>query len=429
GEGHDPGRAGLFPISGTDEAVVEAQRAPAPAGPPPPPPPPTVDPYADMAPPEPEAAPAPMQAPPLLVAAPEPGLDPVAAPPPASPPALPDETDLGDRAAEAAARTQDAAARAAATAKDVGSVAAEHLATAGQNVSEASRTLATRRSKGVRNTPNRRRLRVELAVFSIELQAWENRTGGRQPWMDAADTLTLGAADAVRQHETIEAWSLLWAAQREAMDGMRDEELLAEGETAVREARYLLGNQHADELAKTVHAIGDDDPPPVAARVRNVRNVLDRQRIEVYRRLREEGRRLSGLSVLIIAFLVAAGLAVGFGVVDGGEGEALGGLDDFLAVAGFGACGAVISMLIPWASTTNRPAVLDFVNPIDLTVLRVATGAALAVALVAVLQVVELSDIVGSQAYPWAFVAGFGERTIDKRLHAVDAAARDTEAG
>jgi hypothetical protein len=411
-EGSDPARTGLFPdpyaeVPAAPVDPVEPPMAPTMAAVPAPEPPPAPGPH--------------------LAAAPEPVpaferlADPVAAPP--------EHADVGDRAAEAAARAQAAAAQAATTAKELGATAGAGLATAGQNVSEASRTLAKRRSKGVRNTPNRRRLRVELAVFSIELQAWENRLGDRRPWMDAADTLTLGAAEAVKNHETIEAWSLLWAAQREAMDGMRDEELLAEGETAVREARYLLGNQQADEMAKTVHAIGDEDPPPVAARVRNVRNVLDRHRIEVYRRLREEGRRLSGLGILVIGFLVAAGLAVGLDVVDGGSGEALGSLDDFLAVVGFGACGAVLSMLIPWASANNRPAILDFVNPIDLTVLRVATGAALAVALVAVMQVVELSDIVGSQAYPWAFVAGFGERLIDKRLLAVDAAARDTEAG
>jgi L-alanine-DL-glutamate epimerase-like enolase superfamily enzyme len=135
------------------------------------------------------------------------------------------------------------------------------------------------------------------------------------------------------------------------------------------------------------------------------------------------------LSLLVIAFLVGAGLAVGTDVVDGGSGEALGSLDDFFAVIGFGACGAVVSMLVPWSGSSNRPAILDFVNPTDLTVLRVATGAALALALLVVLQVTDLTEVVGPQAYPWAFAAGFGERIIDKRLDAVDAAARDMEAG
>lgn len=333
-------------------------------------------------------------------------------------------------AGEAAERAGEAADRAADLARQVGADAWQGAQRAGRGVADATGSLLRSRWWRVRNTPNRRRLRSEVGVFATRLEGTERRIGQRAPWMDAADALTVGAARALKDQETIEGWSLLWAAEREGLDGLRREELVSEGEAAVAEARYVLAPEQAEGVALRVGRLDDTVlTSEMRAQVRGARDLLDRLRGEVYRRLREEGRRLSGLAVLVVAFLVAAGLAVGLGVTEGEAGEVLDSMSEFLSVAGIGACGAVLSMLVPWRLSANRPALVDFVNPTDLVALRIGTGAAMAVAVLVVLQAGDLSGLTGAQAYPWAFAAGFGERLIDKRLASVDESARDLEAG
>ena len=65
---------------------------------------------------------------------------------------------------------------------------------------------------------------------------------------------------------------------------------------------------------------------------------------------------------------------------------------------------------------------LDFLNPLDVTFLRVVMGVGVALALVTVLQS-DLQaglDLGGVKAYPWAIAAGFSERLLDKRMLAID---------
>jgi hypothetical protein len=310
-----------------------------------------------------------------------------------------------------------------------GRVALDMASGAGRALGGVAADLARSRRWMVRDTPNGDRLRAEITQFTAGLPGLVSRSRRGAAWTQTSEVLAVGAAEALGRGDAMESWSLLWAAEREAIDGLRPEEVRASAVATVDAARGLLEPGAVTAAKKEIAGI-DDVPTRVArAKLREARLLVDRLSMDVYRRLHHEARRISAFAVLTVVFLAAGAAATLAGIPSGDDGGALSGASAYLTVVTFGAAGAVLSLVLPWREKTSRPALLDFVNPLDLMVLRIAMGAAIALIFVAVLQagVQSVVQIEGSQAYPWALAAGFSERLLDRRLAALDAEARDLD--
>jgi len=333
----------------------------------------------------------------------------------------------GDEAAAAA----DPAAPAESTVNPTAQAAMNMAAGAGAALKGVANDLARSRRWMVRDTPNGNRLRADIARFAAELPGLVNRAGkGSESWAPTAEALAVGAAEALGRGDNIEAWSLLWAGEREVIDGLRIEEVRATGVATLDGARSLLEPGAVTAVKKDLAGLEQASSRDARSKLREARLLVDRLSLEVYQRLHQEARRISGFSMLTVAFLLAGAVATLAGIPAGTDGDALSGASAYLTVVTFGAAGAVISLVLPWREKHARPALLDFVNPVDLMVLRIAMGAAFALIFVAVMQagVQGVVQIDGAQAYPWALAAGFSERLLDKRLEGLDAEARDLDA-
>lgn len=332
--------------------------------------------------------------------------------------------------AEEAEGEAGAGSTAAATAAAAGKVAMDVAAEAGRSLVGIANDLARSRRWMVRDTPNLDKLRTDLTRFAGELPGLVERGGDRaERWAPTAERLATDAAHALGRGSNLEAWSLLWASQREAIDGLRPEEVRAGAVETLDTARGLLEEGAVEVVEKEVEPVAEAKPAEARSHLREARLLVDRLVLDVYRRLHQEARRVSAFAMLLVAFLVAGALATFAGVPNGGDGDALSGAGPYLTVVAFGAAGALLSLILPWREKVARPALLDFVNPVDLMILRIATGSACALIVVAVLQadVQAVLDLSSTQAYPWALAAGFSERLVDRRLAVLDAEARDLD--
>jgi hypothetical protein len=310
-------------------------------------------------------------------------------------------------------------------------VAAQLATDAASSLKGVAANLARSRRWMVRDTPNGDRLRSDIARFVAELPGLTKRAGrGGESWAPTAEALAVGASEALGRGDNLEAWDMLWAGEREAIDGLRPEELRASAVTTLDRAKALLEPAVATAAEKEMAAIEQASPKDARTHLREGRLLVDRLSLEVFRRLHQEARRISGLSMLAVGFLLAGAVATLAGIPSSSAGGALSGASAYLTVITFGAAGAVISMILPWREQIARPVLVDFVNPVDLMVLRIALGAAFALIFVAVMQadVISVVQIEGAKAYPWALAAGFSERLIDRRLVSLDAEARDLDA-
>jgi hypothetical protein len=317
-----------------------------------------------------------------------------------------------------------------ATVNPTAQAAMNMAAGAASSLKNVANDLARSRRWMVRDTPNGNRLRADIARFAAELPGLVTRAGkGSQQWAPTAEALAVGAAEALGRGDNMEAWSLLWAGEREAIDGLRPEEVRAAGVATLDGARMLLEAGAVSVTKKELAGLDEASTRQARTKLREARLLVDRLSLDVYRRLHQEARRISAFSMLTVVFLLAGAAATLVGIPAGSDGDALSGASAYLTVVTFGAAGAVISLVLPWREEHARPALLDFVNPVDLMVLRIAMGAAFALIFVAVMQagVQGVVQIEGAQAYPWALAAGFCERLLDKRLAALDAEARDLD--
>lgn len=290
--------------------------------------------------------------------------------------------------------------------------------------------LARSRRWMVRDTPNGDRLRTEIARFAAVLPGLVERAPkSSEEWAPTAEALGVGAAEALARGDNLEAWDLLWTGQREAIDGLRPEEVRAAGTATLDAARGLLEPAAVTAAKKELAGVEEASVRDARSKVREARLLVDRLSLDVYRRLHQEARRISAFSMLTVLFLLAGAFATLVGIPAGSDGDALSGASAYLTVVTFGAAGAVISLVLPWREKRPRPALLDFVNAVDLMILRISMGAAFALIFVAVMQagVQDVVQIDGAQAYPWALAAGFSERLLDRRLEGLDAEARDLD--
>ena len=309
-------------------------------------------------------------------------------------------------------------------------VAAQMASDAASSMRNVAANLARSRRWMVRDTPNGDRLRTEIARFVAELPGVTRRAGkGGESWAPTAEALAVSASEALGRGDNLEAWDLLWAGEREAIDGLRPEEVRAASVTTLDRARALLEPGVVEAAEQELAPVEGSSPKEARTHLREGRLLVDRLSVEVYRRLHQEARRISGLSMLTVAFLLGGAVATLAGIPAAADGGALSGISAYLSVVVFGAAGAVISLILPWREKTQRPALLDFVNPVDLMVLRIALGAAFGLVFVAVMQAEVLSvvQIDGAKAYPWALAAGFSERLVDRRLASLDDEARDLD--
>jgi hypothetical protein len=310
-------------------------------------------------------------------------------------------------------------------------VAAQLATDAASSLKGVAANLARSRRWMVRDTPNGDRLRSDIARFVAELPGLTRRAGKQgEAWAPTAEALAVGASEALGRGDNLEAWDLLWAGEREAIDGLRPEEVRASSATTLDRAKALLEPAVATAAEKELAAIEKSTVKEARTHLREGRLLVDRLSLDVYRRLHQEARRISGLSMLAVGFLLAGAVATLAGIPSSSDGGALSGASAYLTVVTFGAAGAVISLILPWREKIARPVLVDFVNPVDLMVLRIALGAAFALIFVAVMQadVISVVQIEGAKAYPWALAAGFSERLIDRRLVSLDEEARDLDA-
>jgi len=355
---------------------------------------------------------------PELVAVEPPTDDPVPDEP------APDLAGPADEQPKEPAGAEDAATPSGRSAIDLATGASRRLSSVAANVARSRRWM-------VRDTPNTDRLRSDITQFTAELPGLVERAGGTGSlvWADTAEALAVGAAEALGRGDTLEAWSLLWAAEREAIDGLRPEEVRAAADATVDGAKALLEAHAVTATKKDLTGIESASVKTARGQLREARLFVDRLSLDVYRRLHPEARRISAFALLTVAFLVAGLGATLVGIPNGGDGDALSSAGRYLTVCTFGAAGAVLSLVLPWREQRPRPALLEFVNPVDLMVLRIAMGAAVALIFVALLQagVQEVVQVFGTQAYPWALAAGFSERLLDRRMASLDAEARDLD--
>jgi hypothetical protein len=326
--------------------------------------------------------------------------------------------------------SEQAATGSSPTAPGTAQVAAQLAADAASGLKNVASNLARSRRWMVRDTPNSDRLRSEISRLAAELPGLAKRAGrSGESWAPSAEALAIGASEALGRGDNLEAWDLLWAGEREAIDGLRPEEVRASAVTTLDRARALLEPAVAKAAEKELAPVESAPLKEARTHLREGRLLVDRLALEVFRHLHQEARRISGLSMLAVGFLLAGAVATLAGIPAAAGGDALSGASAYLTVVVFGAAGAVISMIVPWREKISRPVLVDFVNPVDLMVLRISLGAAFALIFVAVMQadVLSVVQIEGAKAYPWALAAGFSERLIDRRLVSLDQEARDLE--
>jgi hypothetical protein len=324
----------------------------------------------------------------------------------------------------------DQAASGVAAGASTAQVAAQMASDAASSLKLVAANLARSRRWMVRDTPNGDRLRTEISRFVAELPGLTRRAGkAGESWAPTAEALAVGASEALGRGDNLEAWDLLWAGEREAIDGLRPEEVRASAVTTHDRAKALLEPAAAKAADREMARIDEAPAKEARTHLREGRLLVDRLSLEVYRRLHQEARRISGLSMLTLAFLLGGAVATLAGIPAADDGGALSGASPYLSVVIFGAAGAVISMILPWREKTARPVLIDFVNQVDLMVLRISLGAAFALIFVAIMQadVLSVVQIDGAKAYPWALAAGFSERLIDRRLVSLDDEARDLD--
>jgi hypothetical protein len=279
-----------------------------------------------------------------------------------------------------------------------------------------------------RQTADEDHLRTEVNLFARDLESLTTRKGASgSPWAVAADGLLADAAQALASGEVAESWKLLLAARRRAYEGRTRDELTAEVRTVIADARAQLTAEEADAVAADLEAIGSRDRVDVLRiRLAAAREQIDRVVVARNERFRAAAKGLVNTGVLLAALLVGGALAAWWSTSLADEGEALRNLDNYLTIGALGAMGVALSLLLPLRRAAARPAVLEFLNPLDVTFLRVVLGVGVAIAVVTVLQS-DLQaglDLGGVKAYPWAIAAGFSERLLDRRLLALDEEAR-----
>lgn len=302
--------------------------------------------------------------------------------------------------------------------------AREQAREASRSLAVLSAKVASSRRGMARQTADLDRLRTEVNLFARELEVLTARKGaGGSGWAIATDGLLADSAQALAAGEATESWHLLLAAKRQAYDGRTRDELAAEVRSVIADARSVLSAGEARHIAEDLGSIKPKDRlDAVRVRLAAARRQIDEALVARQERYRVAARGLVNTGVLLGLILLGGAVAAWLSTSMADEGEALRNLDNYVTVAALGGMGVALSLLLPWHRNPTRPAVLDFVNPLDITFLRVVLGVGVAMAVVTVLQS-DLQaglDLGGVKAYPWAIAAGFSERLLDKRLLAID---------
>lgn len=302
--------------------------------------------------------------------------------------------------------------------------AREQAREASRSLAVLSAKVASSRRGMARQTADLDHLRTEINLFARELEVLTARKGAAGAgWAVATDGLLADSAQALASGEVTESWHLLLAAKRQAYDGRNRDELAAEVRSVVAAARATLSAAEARHLVDDLESIRPKDRlDTVRVRLAAARRQIDEVLVARQERYRVAAKGLVNTGVLLGLILFGGAVAAWLSTSLADEGEALRNLDNYVTVAALGGMGVALSLLLPWHRNPTRPAVLDFVNPLDITFLRVVLGVGVALAAVTVLQS-DLQaglDLGGVKAYPWAIVAGFSERLLDKRLLAID---------
>jgi len=291
-------------------------------------------------------------------------------------------------------------------------------------LADLSAKVANSRRGMARQTADEDRLRTEVNLFAHELEVLTARKGAAgSAWAVAADGLLADSAQALASGEVAESWKLLLAAKRRSYDGRNRDELTAEVRATIAAAAVELAEAEAAPIVADLGAITTKERlEAVRVRLAAAREQIDQAVVSRAERYRVAAKGLVNTGVLLAVILVGGALAAWASTSLADEGEALRNLDNYLTVAALGGMGVALSLLLPWHRKPTRPAVLDFLNPLDVTFLRLVLGVGVALALVTVLQS-DLQaglDLGGVKAYPWAIAAGFSERLLDKRLLFID---------
>lgn len=296
---------------------------------------------------------------------------------------------------------------------------------AGRSLADLSARVAGSRRGMARQTADQARLRTELSLFARELDALTARTRSAEaPWAVAAGSLLADATEAFAVGELAESRRLLSAARRQSYDGRGRDELALEATAIEEAARDRLPESDAARLAEQLGALKPSDRlEKVRLHLSAGREQVDEAAIAHAERARVAARGLVHIGVLLATLIAGGAVAAWLSTSLADEGEALRNLDNYLTICALGGLGVALSLLLPWRRSGGRPQVLDFLNPLDVTFLRLVLGIGVAVAVVTVLQS-DLQaglDLAGVKAYPWAIAAGFSERLLDRRMAMADA--------
>lgn len=307
--------------------------------------------------------------------------------------------------------------------------AREQARGASRSLADLSAKVAGSRRGMARQTTDQARLRTQLSLFARELEALTARTRSTDaPWAVAAESLLADATQAFVAGELAESYRLLSAARRQSYDGRGRDELGLEAVAIEDAASAHLPEAESSRLAVQIGALKPSDRlEKVRLHLAAAREQVDEAAIAHDERARVAARGLLHIGVLLAALIIGGAVAAWLATSLADEGEALRNLDNYLTICALGGLGVALSLLLPWRRASGRAAVLDFLNPLDVTFLRLGLGIGVAVAVVTVLQS-DLQaglDLGGVKAYPWAIAAGFSERLLDRRMAMTDAEVDD----
>jgi hypothetical protein len=268
-------------------------------------------------------------------------------------------------------------------------------------------------------TPAERRLHTELMVLSGDLTVARERFGAdHDAVLASAHRLSEAARQAVLADDPADASALVRASRRQLLE-LADRRALLSAAAAIPTST-LPEHQSGELIAAVVHV--DEHPKarldPLRGAVVAAQRVHDEAGDGEDRRLQTTARSVYVTGIAAFVLLVVGAVTAMLGNLTADQGEALRNLDNFVAVAGWGLFGAVISRLVPWRQSATPPPAAEFMHPATLMLVRLLTGAIAVIAVVGVLQtdVQSVIAINGSEAYPVALAAGFCERLLDRRL-------------
>lgn len=255
---------------------------------------------------------------------------------------------------------------------------------------------ATRVLRWLTTDPSRRaRLRDSLGVFEIRLADYKARGIGRDSgWIKACDACVGKVSEAIEFRDLDRGWAFLHEAERQEVDGLEGDALLARAIAVRCEAASKLSAWRKEssaailDLATLIDGKRDKHDKPDKSEKPAQREAILRDRVKEALRIRDEHffnvyrktalqSELLILTAIILAFILAA-LA---SFADDDPADLLGTRDDLVRAMLYGVLGAVISTAVSLAEDKmSKKRIPEHLSTTYATLARPFFGAGFAVA-------------------------------------------------